>query len=89
MFHSPEFPPLAFITPVHVKSLPSKVRSASPSIVVALVHTATWLLSGVPVFETLPSPLPVPAPIKLLISAPVTPVANVGVPPPLNIPGSA
>ena len=34
-------------------------------------------------------PLPVPAPIRVLISKPVTPEANVGVPLPLNIPGSA
>ena len=45
-----------------------------------------------------PSPAPtdvtpeeelVPAPMRVLISAPVTPDAKVGVPPPLNIPGSA
>ena len=43
------------------------------------------MIAGTPVS----SELLVPAPIKLLISAAVTPLANVGLPPPLNIPGSA
>ena len=39
--------------------------------------------------DVTPALLDVPAPIRLLTSAAVTPLANVGVPPPLNIPGSA
>jgi len=41
------------------------------------------------IVQELIDPEPVPAPINVLTSAPVTPEAKVGVPPPLNIPGSA
>ena len=39
--------------------------------------------------DVTPALLDVPAPIKVLTSAAVTPEAKVGVPPPENIPGSA
>ena len=34
----------------------SKVKSTSPSTVPSPVHTPTWLLTGVPTFETSPEP---------------------------------
>ena len=71
--------------PSITNSEPSHVRSASPSKEDVPVQIANLLLTPDPVTE----PLPVPAPISDLISAAVTPEANVGEPPPLNIPGSA
>ncbi len=46
-------------------------------------------IGDVPDTEVTPADELVPAPIKDLTSAAVTPDANVGVPPPENIPGSA
>ena len=61
------------IVPVEVIVPPVKVRPLT------LPDVAT---------EVTPELELVPAPIKDLISAAVTPLANVGVPPPENIPGS-
>ena len=76
---------------MYSEAAPAKVSSISPLEVIGVFVTARELPLVVtrPTEVTVPDVLEVPAPIKDLISAAVTPVANVGVPPPLNIPGSA
>ena len=57
-------------------------------VIVPPVNVIPFTVPLVPTDVT-PALLDVPAPIRLLTSAAVTPLANVGEPPPLNIPGSA
>ena len=79
--------PKALVTLRDVKTrVPPKVKLPVAVIVPVNVNPLTV---PVPPTEVTPEDELVPAPIKVLISSPVTPIANVGVPPPENIPGSA
>ena len=97
--------PLVVLTLATVPALPDLLLNVLQSVEVkapvvdALAVAIDIVVEPVPVLlddigdepDTLVTPDDelVPAPINVLISAPVTPDAKVGVPPPENIPGSA